>query len=197
MLQARKWMVLAAAVVGMVWAGSALSQETRPERRGDREQRGERRSPEQMRERMEEFRKQAEARMREQLGASEEEWKVLQPKIEKVTMLRRQLMLPVAAGRGMMMGRGRAGERPEGRDRRPDDDDQPDREQSPLQKASAELRKTVNDKEASPAQLKSALAEYREARDKVRNNLEGARKDLREVVTLRQEAVLVGMELLE
>ena len=64
------------------WRGERRGGGERPggERRGGREGR----DPEEMRRRMEEFRKRADERLREQLKASEKEWKIIQPRLEAV-----------------------------------------------------------------------------------------------------------------
>ncbi|GAH53653.1 unnamed protein product, partial [marine sediment metagenome] len=67
----------AAVLAGILWVGLAIAQEDPREGRGPRD-------PEQMRQRMEEFRQRMAERMRESFGATEDEWKVLGPRIEKV-----------------------------------------------------------------------------------------------------------------
>ena len=169
--------LVAAAVAGMFWIGQAISQQgDDATERGGRRQR----DPEEMRKRMEEGRKRAAERMRESLGATEEEWKVLQPRIEKVQTL---LWQSRAGTRGMMW-------RSERRERAP-------REQTEVEKAAGALRKILENKESKPADIKAALGPLRQAREKVEQELAKARKDLREVVTVRQEAQLVLMGLLE
>ena len=139
-----------------------------------------------MRRRFEDFRKRMSDRMREQLGASEEEWKVLQPRIEKVQTLQRQ-------GRGGFGGRGR-GRRPGG-DRRAEGDAQRDRPD--VEKKSEALRNLLEDKASQAGAIKAALGALRKARVKAAQELATARKALREVVTVRQEAQLVLMGTLE
>ena len=167
-----------ALVLGAAWVGQAIAQE----QRGDRPQR----DPEQMRQRMEQFRQEASTRMRESLGMNEDEWKAIQPKIEKVSTLSRQ-------SRGGMFGgmrRGRGG----APDAAPRPTDQP---QSDVEKKTTELQTLLPNKEASPDQIKAALKGLREARAKAADELTAARKELREALTLRQEAQLVLMGLLD
>ena len=168
-----------ALVLGAAWVGQAIAQEERGERR--------QRDPEQMRQRMEQFRQEASTRMRESLGMNEDEWKAIQPKIEKVQTLSRQ-----SRGGGMFgrMRRGRGG--PPGGTPSPDAPPQSD-----VQKKTAELQTLLQNKEASPDQIKAALKGLREARAKVADELTAARKELREVLTLKQEAQLVLMGLLD
>jgi hypothetical protein len=95
------WMcaLAGASVVGPLWVGQASSQEPaaqRGERRGGRRARMD---PEQMRQRMMD-------RLKETLGAEDDEWLMLQPRIEKVMAARRNLK----SGAGSRFGRrGRRG----------------------------------------------------------------------------------------
>ncbi len=176
--------LIAVNVVSGLWIGQAISQqEGREGRRGGRG----RLSPEERRERMEQWRKQAAERLRETLGASEEEWKALQPRIEKVQTSSRQLRGGTMRGRRGRGGRGRR-PAPEGTEARP---------QSDLRKKAQALRKVLENKESKAADIKPSLKALREAREKARTNLEKARKDLREIVTIRQEAHLVLMGILD
>lgn len=125
------------------------------------------------------FKQQRLDRIKEQLGATDDEWKVLQPKIEKV-------MDAQMAGFGGGFGR-RGGNN--GGDNAPPP--------TPIQKASQDLRTLLENKDASPDDIKAKLAALREARAKSKADLEAARKDLKEVLTQRQEAVLVTNGMLE
>jgi len=130
------------------------------------------------------FREQQMTRMKESMGATDDEWKVLQPKIEKVMTAQRAMFAGrFGGGRG---GRGGAGGG--------DADNTP---QTPIAKASSELRATVQNKDASADEIKAKLAAYREARDKARAELQAAQKELKEVLTQRQEAVLVNSNMLD
>jgi len=182
------WIVALLMMMGGAWIQQAFAQESPPPPPpGQRDQRGQR-DPAQMQQRMEQFRQQMSDRMRQSLGASEEEWKVLQPRIEKVQTLARQTR---GGGMGFMGGRGG----PPGGG--PSDRPQSDRPQSDVEKASDALRKVLENKEATSDQIKTALSALREARAKARAELETAQKELREVVTVRQEAQLVEMGVLE
>ena len=127
-----------------------------------------------------EMRARFEARFKEQLGVNDEEWKVLQPRIEKVTNAQRDAR---GGGGG---GRGRGGDR--------GGSDQP---QSAVSKASGELRTTLENKEAPAEEINAKLTALREARAKARTDLENAQKELKEVLTARQEAALVSMGMLD
>jgi len=183
-------MCLAAALlVGALCVGQALCEE--PRREGRRE-----RSPEEWRERMEEFRQRAADQMRERLGVTEAEWKVLQPRMDKVQQLMRQSRGGFRGMLGMfgMSGRGDRGRRG-GDDRRPEG--QPEREQSDVEMKTGALRSLLEDETSSAGSIKAALGALRKARQKVQDELAIARKELREVLTARQEAQLVLMTLLD
>jgi hypothetical protein len=116
--------------------------------------------------------------IKERLGASDDEWKVLQPKIEKIMTAQRD-----SRGGGFFGRRGNRG-----------GDDQ---NQSAVQRASQELNQALENKDTSPEDIDKKLAALREAREKARGELQTAQKDLKDVLTKRQEAVLVTMGMLE
>ena len=185
MLRRAMVLVLACAgVIGGLWLAQGLSQQApgRPARPGaearPRGNRSERRA---------EFQRRRDEWMREQLGATEAEWtKVLKPRLDKVQTLQRQMR----GGFGAMRGRGR------GRGRQPAEGAaQP--EQSDVQKKTAALRNLLDDKASGAAAIKAALGALRKAREASQKDLEAARKKLREVVTVRQEAQLVLMGTLD
>ena len=66
-----------------------------------------------------------------------------------------------------------------------------------MQKASADLHKLLENKDAKPEDLKKALTTLRDARAKAKAELDKARKDLQEVLTVRQEAALALTGVLE
>ena len=161
--------VLLAMTLGCVMSVGtvALAQDNgnQPQRRGNFD-------PAQMRERFMNS-------IKEQLGASDDEWKVLQPKIEKIMTAQRD-----SRGGGFFGRRGgnRGGD---------------DQNQTAVQRASAELRQVLENKDTSPEDIDKKLAALREAREKARGELQAAQKDLKDVLTKRQEAVLVTMGMLE
>ena len=143
----------------------------------------------------ERMRQMIEQRLREQLGATEQEWKVLGPCVMEVSQLRRELS---GFGRGGMFGaRGRGGPqggRPGGRpggDRPGGRPDAPAREQTELEKALDGLRTLLEDTSSKPADVKKQLTVVRTAREKTRQKFAAAQKKLRAIVTMRQEAQLV------
>lgn len=138
---------------------------------------GQQMDPEQMKKMVEQFRAQAAARMKEALGANDDEWKVLQPKIEKVQELTMQ-----GSGMGMRIMPFMAAGDP--------------KEVPDVQKKFEALRKVLQNKDAKPADISTALTEYRDARAKSKEELEKAQKELKELLTVKQEAQLVGMGVL-
>lgn len=194
MSRRRVWLVLLiVASIGACWVGQAVSQTSNDD---DRQRR-----MEEFRKRMEEYRRQRDNRLRESLGATEAEWKVLQPLIEKVQQQQRQgrgrgMMMMGRGGRGDWRSRGDRGDRGSRGDRtRPEG--APERERSDVEKKSEALRKILESKTAKPKAIAAALAALRKAREKTAQDLAAARKSLREVVTSRQEAQLVLMGVLD
>ncbi|MCJ7752528.1 MAG: hypothetical protein MUQ65_15805 [Armatimonadetes bacterium] len=117
------------------------------------------------------------ARIRAALGASEAEWKTLEPKIQLV----------ITRSREAQVGRGMYG--------RPDAT--PEAPETPLAKAAADLQKTLDKPNATPDEIKAKLAAVRAAREKAEAALGEARDSLRSSVNVRQEAQLVLLGILE
>ncbi len=133
--------------------------------------------PEQMRQRMME-------RYRERLEVkSDEEWKAIQPLVQKVSDARRE----AAVGGFAALGGGRGGGGGGGGGGRGAFGPEPSPEADALQKAI--------ESNASADEVKSKLAKLREARKQKEANLEKAQEDLRKVLSVRQEAsaVLLGL----
>jgi Spy/CpxP family protein refolding chaperone len=167
-------------LVGLV-AVPLMGQPAEGGRRGDRGEGGFDR--EAMQQRMAEM-------MRQRLGASEEEWQVLAPRVQKVMTLRQQAA--VRGGFGGFGGR-RGGPGGPGRgDAQRDPADMP-----PVAAATENLRTLLEDESAEPADIKAALQALRDARSKAEQELAEAQTQLREVLSLRQEAALVTMGLLD
>jgi len=132
------------------------------------------------------FRQQMMDRMKEQLGANDDEWKVLEPKVEKVMTAQREARFGGLGG--MFGGRGNrgGGGGPGG--------DQP---QSAVGQAAQDLRQTLENKSASPEDISAKLKTLREARQKAQEELASAQKELKDVLTQRQEATLVSFGMLD
>jgi hypothetical protein len=110
---------------------------------------------------------------------SDDEWKAIQPRVQKVMELRRESFSGM--GRGMF-GRGpRGGDNPPGGDRGRGMFGTPNPDAEALQKAI--------DSKASKAELKAALAKYVESRKAKQAEMEKAQAALRELLTPRQEAI--------
>jgi hypothetical protein len=167
-----------------------------------------------MRQRMEEWRKRAADQQRQNLGATEDEWKVLQPLIEKVQNLQRSsrggMMRGGIGGIGGMGGFGNFGGRTRGgrgnRDANtpaattppaPTNPDGTPRELTEVEKKTTALNDVLKNKDASPTQITEALTALRTARAKDQQGLTQAREELKKVVTAHQEAMLVLMGVLE
>ncbi len=103
-------------------------------------------------------------RIKEQLGATDQEWTVLSPRVEKVMELQ-QAQRP---GFGFRGG-----------------------DQSNAIPEAEALRKAIDDKGTSAEALQKKMEAYRTAKKKLTADLEAARGQLREVLTARQEAALV------
>ena len=137
--------------------------------------------PAQMRQRMED-------RLKTELGVNDDEWKALQPKVEKVMDLQRQSF----ARRGFG-GRGRRGGQNQDQGNTPT----PTPPSSPVQEKAQALQTVLDNKDSKPEDIKSALKAYRDAREQARQELAKAQDDLRGLLTARQESVLVMSGLLE
>jgi hypothetical protein len=176
-------------IVCLTYFGPAKSQE-RPAgaaAEGQTGNRSDRRDPNQWRQRVEQFRQQAAERLRTSMGASEEEWKVLQPRIEKVQSLSQQARGgTVGMMGGLLMGFG-------GRDRT----EQANRATTDVDTKTSELTRLLANKDAGVEEIKTALAALRAARAKAKEDLGKAQKELLQIVTVRQEAQLVAMGLLD
>jgi Spy/CpxP family protein refolding chaperone len=139
------------------------------------------------------FREEMMNNVKEQLGAKDDEWQVLQPKIEKVMNAQRDVMMSRFSG--FSFGRRSGGsDRDRGGDRGGSD---ASRSSSPVQQASRDLRTALEAKDTPADQIAAKLTALREARAKAKSELEAAQKDLQSVLTPRQEAVLVSMGTLD
>ena len=121
--------------------------------------------------------------IKEKLGVTDEEIKALQPKIEKVMTAQRD----ARAGGGFGGGRNRGGNAPAA-DAAP---------LSPAAEAAKALQTVLDNKDAKPEEIKAKLTALRDARAKAAEDLKKARAELTELLTQRQEAVLVEMGILE
>lgn len=141
-------------------------------------------------------------RMKNELGATDEEWQVIKPKIEKVWTTQFASLTSRFGG----FGRGRGGDRAadRGGDRGGDrgaerggDRGGDAQAQSPTRLAQRELNDALENKDTPAEQIVAKLAALREARAKAKAELEAAQSDLQSVLTPRQEAALVAAGTLE
>lgn len=170
-------------IAGMVWAqGRQGGRQGGPQ--GQRPQRGNF-DPAQMQQRMADM-------MKERLGASDDEWKIIGPRLTKVMTLARE-----SRGGGMMgmFGRGGRGG-PGGPGGRGGRGGPQGRELTGVAKIQDELR-TLLDGNPSSDQLKAKLTALRQAREKARQDLAKAQQALKQVLSLKQECQLVVMAILE
>lgn len=166
-----------------------------PQAEGDNaQQRGPRRGQGQRFNREEMQRMMAE-RLKETLEISDEEWKVFEPRITKVLTLSRQG--GGFGGMGMMMRGRRGGFGPGGQPGARGGDTQAQQQDlTPVEKSTQELQTVLDNEEAKPEEIRTKLTALRDAREKARQELVKAQKELREIVSVRQEAQLVLMGLL-
>jgi hypothetical protein len=135
--------------------------------------------------------------MKTRLGITDDaEWAIIEPRLSKVMTLSRSASNMGGMMRGMM---GRGGMDRGGR-RRPDiagRQDTLEAADDPVQKASDSLQETLDKTDATAEEIKTKLQAFREAREKAQQDLAKARQELRDVLTLRQEAQLVLMGMLD
>jgi hypothetical protein len=128
-------------------------------------------------------------RLRLQLGATDEEWKVIGPKVEKLVQAQQEARAGIrgiggggpggGGGRGGFFGGGNAGE------------------PSEVEAAATELRQAARDPDVAARDTSLALADYRAARAKARQRLADAERELKDLLTQKQEAILLMNGLLE
>ena len=137
----------------------------------------------------EQFRQRMMERYKEQLEVkSDDEWKVISERIEKVTSAQRELRM---GGFGAFGGRrgGPNGGPPDGGGRGNRFGGEPNPDAEALQKAL--------DAKVSADELKAKLARFREAQKDKEDKLAKAQDELRKVLSVRQEAGAVLMGLLK
>jgi len=196
-------------IVGLLLVSQSLSQPQQQGQRGQRGQRGDNAQDTQRPQRQgqggqfdpERMRQMMDQRMKEMFGATDQEWKILGPRVTKVQELSRQVG---GGGRGGMMfggmgrrggqqggpggpGGGRFGGRPGA----------PGTEQTEVEKAMEQLNTLLENTSASPEQIKNQLTTLRAAREKAKQQLAVAQQELRQIITLRQEAQCVMMGMLD
>ena len=138
------------------------------------------------------WRQQMSDRMKEMLGSSDDEWKVIQPRLEKVMQLQRDSR---GGGMGMLFGRSSSSS---GRDRGPGGDrGSSSQSDSAVAHAAADLSSALKDQSISADEIAKRLAAYRQAKEQAKQDLVKAQADLKELLSQRQEAQLVMMGMLD
>lgn len=122
--------------------------------------------------------------VKKELGSTDDEFKVLQPRILKILEL--QFQSRAIGNRGMF-----------GRARGPAASIVAALPPSDVQKTATALQEVLDRKDSKPDDIKARLSDLRQARAVVREQLVQAQEDLRELLTIRQEATLVMMGILE
>ena len=121
--------------------------------------------------------------MKNEIGATDKEWTVIEPRVTKVMTLSREVNR-----RGMgMMGRGGRG----GRGRPGIPPQVSDSEQSEVQKAMDALQEALGKSDTSSDDIKAKLLALRNAKEKTRQELAKAQQELKQILSVRQEAKLV------
>jgi hypothetical protein len=122
------------------------------------------------------------------LNSPDDEWAILSVKIQRVMELNAdlgQVSSPMTQQRNVRLvggqGQGAQGQQ---------------QGLTPFGKALADLQNLLRDPNSSESEVAAKLALYREARHHVESDLNSARADLLAVVTLRQEAILLNMDVL-
>ena len=123
-------------------------------------------------------------RIKDSLGAGDEEFAAIEPKLRTVMTLEDDVQPRMMFGRG---GPGRGNFGGGGGGGAPGATSQP----SEVRTAMDDLQTTLNDQNASPDEIKSKLEAVRSARAKEKQDLVVAQQDLKGLLTQRQEAVLV------
>jgi hypothetical protein len=123
------------------------------------------------------FRSNALNNIKQRLAATDEEWKVIEPKLTRVMLAAADAGQPgQITGPSMMLG-GTVST-------------------SPATKAMRELRATLQDPHSASDEVAMRLRRWREAHEKAKADLAAAQKDLIDVLSARQEALLVNMGVL-
>jgi hypothetical protein len=128
-------------------------------------------------------------RMKQALGATDEEFAAISPKLQQVMDLSRD-----ASGRGGRM-RIRGGQN--GQNGQPTQATPSAQPLSPVRQAAADLRAVTQNKDSKPEEIKAKLDAYRQAKAQAKVQLAAAQQELKGLLTQRQEATLVEMGLLD
>jgi len=128
-------------------------------------------------------------RLKDDLGAKDDEWQVISPKLDKVMTLSFQSRM--SGMRSMFSRRDRGGDTNSNSNRSSPFGD------SAVSKAMDDLRSALSDKSISADEISKRLANLRTARDAAKQELAKAQGELKELLNQRQEATLVANGLLD
>ncbi len=146
------------------------------------------------------------------LEVTEQQWKVIEPKINKIYFLRNQSSISMgfggasgsysggsggSSGGYVMQGGSGSGSGGSGQFWGGPTWRLADRELTEGEKACEELFELLQDKNSRPEKIKQKMDALRQAREKARNQLAKVRQELREILNSRQEAKLVLLEVLD
>ncbi len=133
--------------------------------------------PEQMRNMMD-------RRVKKAMQVTDDVWSTLKPLIDNVQELEHQ------SDTGPLM---HGPPHPDDQD----GDNQDDRPRSPIESAISNLKKVLTDDASTDDQVTQAMQAVENAEEKVKDDLQAARKELKAAVNLRQQAVLVALGILD
>ena len=188
-MKTNRWLAVVVASVLMIgMSGSAFAQAQGGNRGQNNNNGGRQRGnfdPAQMRERYMN-------QIKEQLGSPDDEWKLIQPRLEKVLNAQRETRSS-RGGFGNRGGRTRGGNNGDNNA----NNQQNTRPQTAVSQASDDLRKALEDKSTPPEEITKKIAALHEAREKAKADLAAAQKDLRELLSVRQEATLIESGILD
>lgn len=131
-------------------------------------------------------------RLKEQLGATDDEWKALEPKVTNVMDAQRDARSGGGFGGFGGPGGGRRGGAGGG-----GGGGNPPPPETEVGKAAAALKTALDDKATAAEEIQKKLTVLRDARAKAHENLTKAQKELKDLLTQRQEATLVVNGMLE
>jgi len=133
------------------------------------------------------FRQQYMDRIKQAMGASDEDWAAIQPKLQKVMDAQRDSRGGYRGGFSRRRGSDQSSTQPQSTDQ----------QQSEVSKAAAELRAALDKKDTPAGEIDAKLKALRDAKEKAKAQTAQAQKELKEILTHRQEAVLVNMGMLD
>jgi hypothetical protein len=143
-------------------------------------------------------------RYQEVLGMSDEEWAVIGPYVLKVANLSQASQSRGSGMRMMMGGRGnrQQGTQAQEQTQTQSESSNQNRRGRGMTRGSQDenlqaLQTLLEDEGATTDEIKTKLSTLRKARETAKQELAVAQKELRELLTIRQEAMLVVMGLLE